>query len=136
MFYKFSGFTLNDEQKTLSFENKLVALTKKSYQLLLYLLENPNKLVSREDLVEFVWEGRVVTENTIDQCISKLRKSLNSVQEEEYIKSIYGHGIQFVPEVKKLSLQNSGNSNKAVILIILAVIAVIVFIVSQYKAID
>ncbi|MCB1595117.1 MAG: tetratricopeptide repeat protein [Xanthomonadales bacterium] len=134
MLYKFSGFTLNDEQKTLSFGNVQVALTKKSYQLLLYLLKNPNKPVSREDLVESVWDGRVVTENTIDQCISKLRKSLSNAQEVEYIKSIYGHGIQFVPEVKKLNLQNSSQSNKALISITLLIIIIVsAFILTKYS---
>lgn len=126
MIYKFCGFLLDSEQKSLTFNNKEVALTKKSYQLLEYLLQNPNKPVSREQLIEHVWNNRVVTDNTIDQCISKLRKLLNSVSEKEYIKSIYGHGISFVPRVTTVSLQQK-NKYRFIITVFVAVFIVAVF---------
>ncbi|MEZ5470910.1 MAG: winged helix-turn-helix domain-containing protein [Marinicella sp.] len=134
MIFKFGDFTLNDEQKTLQYNDKEVALTKKSYQLLCFLLKNPNSPVTREQLIEHVWENRVVTENTIDQCISKLRKALNTAQPGEYIKSIYGHGIQFTVPVKTQSDENKTQWVLTGGIVLVMVILLLVYFIIQTPA--
>ena len=106
MKYVFSNFVLDTEKKQLFYENQSFHLPKKSYDLLLLLLQNPGTTYSRNELIEHLWDGRVVTENTVDQCISKLRKSLAAIQPGDYIESVYGHGIKLSVPVEQ------GDENK------------------------
>ncbi len=108
MKYHFSAFIYDTEQKILYHDEQPVEMTKKNHELLLFLLENPDRLIAREALIEHVWHGRVVTNNTIDQCIMKLRKTLNQVQPDDYIESVYGQGIRFLPNIQTATV-NTGN---------------------------
>jgi len=99
MKYYFSAFIYDTEQKVLMHQEDVLDITKKNHALLLYLLKNPQRLVSRNELIDQVWNGRVVTNNTIDQCILKLRKALNQAHQGDYIETVYGQGIRFIPAV-------------------------------------
>ncbi len=99
MLYHFTVFKYDAAQKTLSHSGTPVEIPKKCHELLLFLLNNPNRLVNRDELIDHVWHGRVVTNNTIDQCILKLRKALNQNHEGDYIESVYGQGIRFLPPI-------------------------------------
>ncbi len=112
MKYKFSGFILDPNLRQLSYKNKPVYLTKKCYDLLDYFLKNPNEAVTREQLVEHVWSGRIVTDNTIDQCISKLRKTLNNECQGDYIKSVYAQGVRFIPDVITTNKTHQNHTTK------------------------
>ena len=96
MKYRFSDFVLNTELRELTHQNQLITLTRRNYDLLHYLLQNQDKIHSKDDLVEHVWSGRIVSDNTIDQSISKLRKTLNQYQAGDFIEVIYGQGVKFV----------------------------------------
>lgn len=95
MQYHFAGMTLDDRNKTLATGDATVVIPRKSYELLLFLLQNPNRVVAKKELMAEVWQGRVVTENTVDQCLSKLRKFLHEHGLHDAIESVYGHGIAF-----------------------------------------
>ncbi|WP_395375147.1 winged helix-turn-helix domain-containing protein [Marinicella sp. W31] len=103
MKYRFAGLILDTDKKQLFSDTSCFHLPKKSYELLRLLLENPDTTFSRSELIEHLWAGRVVTENTVDQCISKLRKTLSSAQPGDYIESVYGHGIKFAVAVEGVS---------------------------------
>ena len=107
MKYRFAGLILDTDKKQLFSEGNAIHLPKKSYELLHLLLANPDTTFSRSELIEHLWDGRVVTENTVDQCISKLRKSLSSAQPGDYIESVYGHGIKLGVAVK--TVQKGGH---------------------------
>jgi len=99
MNFYFSGFTYDTQQQKLWFNDDLVKLTKKNNKLLFYLLQNSQKLVNKDELIQHVWDNRVVTGNTIDQTIMKLRKTLNDSNPGKYIEAVYGQGLRFIPEV-------------------------------------
>ncbi|MCF6287754.1 MAG: tetratricopeptide repeat protein [Proteobacteria bacterium] len=102
MQYHFSKFLLNTVSKELILNGKPVELTRKYYELLLLFVENPQQVFSKDDLIKRIWTGKYVTENTIDQSISILRKILGSVQTNDFIKTVYGKGFKFVPKVTKI----------------------------------
>jgi len=99
MTYAFAEFIYDPEQQSLLHHGQELSLTKKNHDLLRYLLTHPNQLISRDELIDEVWMGRVVTNNTIDQCVLKLRKTLNACQPDEYIETVYGQGFRFLPTV-------------------------------------
>ena len=99
MKYYFLAFELDTEIKELTHRSTPVPLTRQGFNLLSYLLQNNHKIHNKDELIAQVWQGRIVSDNTIDQSISKLRKVLNEFQKENYIEAIYGQGIKFIPEV-------------------------------------
>ena|GEM_PF-1425625 len=100
LFY-FSGFQLDSKRKELSFKGQPIELTKKVYDLLLFLIKNPQHVHTKDDLITHVWQGRVVSGNTIDQTTSKLRKILQDHSDQSFIESIYGQGIKWVVELEQ-----------------------------------
>lgn len=76
-------------------ENELV-LTMHEYDILLLLMQNPEKVFSRESLYELVWHGGYYGENnTVNVHVSNLRKKIKAIDPtEEYIKTVYGIGFK------------------------------------------
>lgn len=91
----FSGFQIDPNRKELTFQGESVELTKRTYDLLYFLVQHPHAIHSKDDLIEHVWQGRVVSTNTIDQTISKLRKTLAQYTAVELIDSVYGQGVKW-----------------------------------------
>ncbi len=100
MNYLFSGFKLNTDKKELSYQLEVVSLTKQNFQLLHYFVKNPGTVLNKDQLIENVWNGRVVADNSIDQSIYKLKKILTSVKEGDYFETVYGLGVKFSPSVE------------------------------------
>lgn len=78
-------------------------LGKKEIQLLLYFLENPKQILSKEQLLEAVWDvdGQFVDDNTVPVTISRLKKKIAGDEDYEYIKNVRGLGYLWTAEVSK-----------------------------------
>lgn len=88
-----SGATLNTGDNSLTYDGKKVELTKNEYRILLCLLENKNKVVSREKLMERLWESDAfVDDNTLTVNINRLRKKLSEAGLCDFIKTKVGLG--------------------------------------------
>ena len=76
--------------------NSELSLTVREYEILYLLIKNPEKVYSRENLYELVWQdGYYGTDHTVNVHISNLRKKLKEYEStEEYIQSIYGIGFR------------------------------------------
>ncbi len=78
------------------------------YQVLLYLLDHRQRLVSKEELMENVWQGVAVTDDALVQCIVDLRKALgDDSRQPRFIKTIPKFGYCFIAEVEKAQLNLS-----------------------------
>ncbi|MCF6287841.1 MAG: tetratricopeptide repeat protein [Proteobacteria bacterium] len=136
MKYNFLNFTLNTDTKELSANAQVIEITSGHYEVLLFLLKNPDKMFTRTELIAAVWQGKYVTENSIDQIISKLRKILNSINKDIYIKTVYGKGLMFaqevtvVEDVPKVTSSTVFTSKKLSILLTLIAVTV-VFILAK-----
>ena len=87
------GAFLNTGDSTLTFHSEKVPLTKNEYRILLCLMENKCKTVSREKLMERLWETDCfVDENTLTVNINRLRKKLDSAGLEGFIATKFGVG--------------------------------------------
>ena len=87
------GAILNTGDNTLTYENARIDLTKNEYRLLLTLMQNKGKIVSREKLMEVLWEsGNFVDENTLTVNVGRLRKKLENAGLKEFITTKSGVG--------------------------------------------
>ena len=98
--YRFGEFVLDPGRRTLSRADSAVALTPKAFDVLLFLVQNPNRLVSKEELLQAVWGDTFVEEGNLTQYISHLRKALGDNSEDSrLIVTIARKGYQFTARV-------------------------------------
>ncbi len=130
MIYTFKKFSLDSQSRELSYRQELLPLTKQLFDLLFLFVSNPQKVFSKDDIIDQVWEGKYVTENSIDKSVSKLRKILSRHSQDTYIKTAYGEGFIFVAEVIKQEKQATQvkRTNKVRILPYLGVIAFVLLL--------
>lgn len=87
------GAMLNLADGTLSFNGKKLALTKNEHTIMRTLMENKNKIISRDALMEQLWEtDSFVDENTLTVNISRLRKKLAAAGLADFISTKFGEG--------------------------------------------
>lgn len=90
------NITINPMTREVSVEDKLIDLTYKEYELLLYLFENSSRVVSRDELLNQIWGYEYDGESrTLDIHIRTLRQKLGPVG-TDYIKTVRGVGYRFV----------------------------------------
>src|SRR5467141_2583211 len=98
--YRFGQFMLDSDRRTLSRANSPVSLTPKAFDVLLFLAKNPNRLVTKEELLQAVWGDTFVEEGNLTQYISHLRKALGDNPEDtRLIVTIARKGYQFTAGV-------------------------------------
>ena len=99
--FSFGEFRLNAEKRQLSRDGQEIHLTPKAFDVLVLLVRNHHRVVSREELLEQVWEGVFIEEGSINFNISTIRKTLqqNGTNENAYIQTIPKKGYRFVAEV-------------------------------------
>lgn len=80
-----------------------IALSKKEIQLLLYFLDYPKQIISKEQILEAVWdiEGQFVDDNTVPVTISRLKKKVAGDDTREYIKNVRGLGYLWMTDVTR-----------------------------------
>lgn len=86
-------FILNISKSTIEKENKEIQLTKNELRILKYLVENREKIVSREDIMECLWESEnFIDDNTLTVNITRLRNKLEEVDLKELLETKRGQG--------------------------------------------
>lgn len=100
MQWLFSDCILDPERREVCRGSRLVATTPKVFDLLLHLIAHRNRVVSRDELIEKVWNGRVVSESTIASQINAVRVAVgDDGQKQNIIKTIPRKGFRFVAEL-------------------------------------
>src|ERR1700676_4411612 len=98
--YRFGQFALDSRKRTVSRADSPVPLTPKAFDVLLFLVKHPNRLVAKEELLQAVWGGAVVEEGNPTQYGSHLRKALGDNSEDaRLIVTIARKGYQFTARV-------------------------------------
>ena len=88
-----AGAVLNTNNNTLEFNGTVLELPRNEYRILLTLMQNKDKVVSREKLMEELWETDCfVDENTLTVNVARLRKSLENIGLKNLIKTKFGVG--------------------------------------------
>src|SRR5699024_6960383 len=87
------GATLNTGDNTLTYGQQQIQLSKNEYRILLTLMENKGKVVSREKLMERLWEtDSFIDDNTLTVNINRLRKKLDAAGLNSFIITKFGVG--------------------------------------------
>ena len=93
---KFENFEISQEKFELKLKGKKVDIPPKELQLLYCLASNPNRVFSREQLLEHVWDFAFLGDSrTVDVHIKRLREKLEGVSEKWALKTVWGIGYKF-----------------------------------------
>src|SRR3984957_1732914 len=102
LLFSFDNFVLDCTRRELRQEGNLVSVAPKVFDLLAHLVQNRERVVSRDDLIEAVWEGRIISESALATCINAARSAIaDSGEEQRLIKTLPRKGIRFVGEVRE-----------------------------------
>ena len=100
MLYRFGEHEIDTARFELSNSGEHVELEPRVLKLLTFLIENRDRVVSRDELHTRLWGRRVVTENALSVCIRAARRAVDDSGDEQLvIKTIHGAGYQFVADV-------------------------------------
>ena len=98
--YRFGQFVLDPARRTLSRPDSPILLTPKALDVLIFLVQNANRLVTKEELLQAVWGDTFVEEGNLTQYISHLRKALaDNPEDSRLIVTIARKGYQFTGDV-------------------------------------
>ena len=104
MTFQFENFLLDPERRELRHADALVALEPQVFDLLTYLVRHRERVVTRDNLLDAVWNGRVVSESTLTSRINAARRAVNDNGEEQrLIRTVARKGVRFIGEVTELS---------------------------------
>jgi TolB-like protein/tetratricopeptide (TPR) repeat protein len=100
--FQFEDYALDTDTRELRRGAELISLAPKVFDLLAYLVRNRERVVSKDDLLEAVWHGRIVAESTLTSHINSVRKAVSdSGEEQRLIRTVARKGIRFIGEVRK-----------------------------------
>jgi TolB-like protein/DNA-binding winged helix-turn-helix (wHTH) protein/Flp pilus assembly protein TadD len=109
--FQFGKFRVDALARTLRWEEEIIPLNRRAFDVLLNFVRNPGRVLTRDELIKSVWSEAFVDENSLAQSISGLRRALaEKPGDKRYIITLAGRGYQFVVPV---TLVAPGNGNAA-----------------------
>jgi len=113
--YKFGRFWLSPSRHALYLDDAEVPLAPKSFDVLLYLAQNPGRLVTKDELLKAVWADAFIEEANLSQQVFRLRKAFESVPAAaNLICTMPGRGYQFTADVSLGTLEHSADTGYTV----------------------
>ena len=100
MIFRFGDFALDSERYELRRGNAVVPAEPRVLEVLAHLLIHHQRVVSKEELLREIWEGRFVSEAALSRAIREVRRLLgDTAAESRWVKTVYGRGFSFAGEV-------------------------------------
>jgi DNA-binding winged helix-turn-helix (wHTH) protein len=97
MSYHFEDYVLDPDRRELRREGRLLAIEPKVFDLLVHLVSNRDRIVSKDDLIAAIWDGRIVSESALTTCINAARTAIGDSGEVQRLISF--HPARFAGDV-------------------------------------
>ena len=112
MIYSFGDFELNTSLYELRRNGKSCAIQPQTFDLLLYLVENRERVVGRKEIFETIWKGRSASNEALGKCVSAARRAIGDSGElQKSIRTLHRRGFRFVGDVivREARVEHSGD---------------------------
>ena len=101
MQFMFADQTLDTDRRELNRGRDSVSIEPQVFDLLVYLLQNNDRVVSKDDLISAIWDGRIVSESTLTSRINAARKAVgDSGRDQKLIRTISRKGFRFIGDLR------------------------------------
>ena len=108
MKFLFGEYTLDAARRELCRRSEPIAVEPQVFDLLVYLIENRDRVVSKDDLIGAVWAGRIVSDSTLTSRINAARKAIgDSGDKQELIRTMARKGLRFVGEPRSTDIERA-----------------------------
>jgi DNA-binding winged helix-turn-helix (wHTH) protein/TolB-like protein len=123
--YRFAGFSVDLAQRRLvSARGGSIPLSGRAYDVLVFLIEHRERVVSKDELLKAVWPRTIVEENNLNQAVSTLRRALGDSRETpQYILTVAGRGYRFIAIVDEQRRESSAPAALSVPVDVPAIVA-------------
>jgi TolB-like protein len=109
--FEFGGYVLDPSRRELLRGSAPIAVGPQVFDLLIHLIENRERVVSKDELFEVVWRGRTVSESTLTSHVNFARRAIgDNGEEQRLIRTIPRKGFRFVGEVQQAPLGDAETS--------------------------
>jgi DNA-binding winged helix-turn-helix (wHTH) protein/tetratricopeptide (TPR) repeat protein len=108
--YRFEGFEMDPIRRVLSRQDEPVLLTPKAFDVLAYLVLNPGRVVTKDEVLKAIWPDSFVEEGSLAQYISGLRKAMGD--KASLIATVPGRGYQFGAQVLTTQILTEQSRNE------------------------
>jgi DNA-binding winged helix-turn-helix (wHTH) protein len=102
-YYEFGPFRLDAAERVLLCHGDLIPLTPKAFETLLILVRHHGRVLSKDDLIRWIWPDAVVEEATLSQNVFTIRKALRSGSSEPVIETVPKIGYRFAAPVRAIT---------------------------------
>lgn len=114
--YRLEEFELDVDKRQLKRDGENVHLASRPFQVLSYLIENRERLVSREELLDKFWDGQDVYDVNLTKCVGAIRKALNEQTENpRFIETRWAEGYRYIGKIEEslTAFEPASKSEKA-----------------------
>lgn len=114
MIYRFDRFTLDAERRELRRGCELVAIEPQVFDVLKYLIDNRDRVVSNDDLIAAVWQGRIVSNTTVSTRMNAVRRAIGDTGErQQLVRTVARKGYRFIVKVEQCTVGENGAAQAA-----------------------
>ena len=137
MIYQFNHITIDSNNYKLLVKDVETQVEPQVFNLIVYLIQNKDKVVSRDELLAHIWQGRVVSDTSINNNIKSARKVLgDDGTKQQVIKTIHSRGYQWVARIitdnASLPIKKSISSLSRNIVLLLTTTTVLILVYFNY----
>jgi adenylate cyclase len=106
LLYLFEECVVDTDRRELRRQANLIPLEPKVFDLLVHLIEQRERVISKDDLLASLWDGRIVSESALSTCINAARSAIgDSGDAQRLIKTLPRKGVRFIGEVRENQAQ-------------------------------
>src|SRR6185295_16123674 len=99
--YRLDGTEIDSARMCLKRDGQERHLRQKTFQVLLYLVEHRERLITKDELIDHVWLDTAVTDNALERCLAEIRKVLgDDSRNPRFIKTVTRAGYRFIGAVE------------------------------------
>ena len=114
MFYRLGTIEVDPANFVLTDSGKIVSVEPLVFDLIVCLIENRGRLLTRQELIDKIWGGRIVSDTSLSNHIKSARKALgDDGHTQRFIKTIHGRGYRFVGEIEEVASQGGTEKTAA-----------------------
>jgi TolB-like protein len=113
MQFVFGDYVLDPDRRELWRGREPIAIGPQVFDLLLHLVRNRGRVVSKDELLDVVWEGRIVSESTLASHINAVRKAIgDSGEQQRLLRTVARKGFRFVGDIAESPSSESAHSTQ------------------------
>lgn len=112
MIYRFGAFDLDADKFELRKDDRRVAVEPQVFSIIQLLIENRHRMVSKSELMDAVWQGRIVSESAVSSRIRSARSALEDTgKSQRIIQTVHGKGLRFIADVDACETPGAPNGH-------------------------